>query len=139
MNPRIGIMVEISYSSGTHQRSACSSGKMSLKNRGDPITVATSGTGRRRRHRSVSCYRKRTLLPSREASPVVVAQPSAGAATAPVAGRRWRWGRWRGRCLLLFRASELTAAARTDARAPEVPIRSSEEGIKRQGHIRNFA
>ena len=96
----VGIMVEISYPSRTHERSACSSGKMSLKNRGDSITVATSGTGRRRC--SLRCYRKR-------------AQPSTGTATAAVAGRHRRWGRWRGRFLLLFRASELRAAARTDA------------------------
>ena len=45
MNPRVGIVAEISYPSGTHERSACSTGKMSLKNRGDSITVTTSGTG----------------------------------------------------------------------------------------------
>ena len=121
MNPRVRIMVEISYPSA-----ACSSGKMSLKNRGDSITVATSGTGRRRC--SLRCYRKRALLPSRETSPAVVAQPSTGASTAAVAWRRRRWGRWHGRFLLLFRASELRAAARTDARAPEVLIRSELKG-----------
>ena len=122
MNPRVGIMAEISYLSGTHKRSACSSGKMSLKNRGDSITVATSGT--RRRRCSLHCYRKRALLPSREASPAVVAQPSTGAATVAVVEGHRRWGRWRGRFLLLFRASELRAAARTHARAPKVPIHS---------------
>ena len=75
-----------------------------------------------------SLLQKRALLPSREASPAVVAQPSTGAATPAVAGRRRQWGRWRGRFLLLFRASELRAAARTDARAPEVPIRFELKG-----------
>ena len=126
MNPRVRIMAEISYPSGTHERPACSSGKMSLKNRGDSITVATSGIGRCRC--SLRCYRKRELLPSREASPAVVAQPSTGAATATVVGRCWLWGRWRGRFLLLFRASELRAAAHADARAPKVPIRSELKG-----------
>ena len=84
MNPRVRIMVEISYPSA-----ACSSGKMSLKNRGDSITVATFDIGRRRH--SVRCNRKRALLPSWEASPAVVAQPFTGAATTAVAGRRRRW------------------------------------------------
>jgi hypothetical protein len=87
---------------------------MSLKNHGDSITVDTSGAGRRRL--SVRCYRKWAPLSSREASPVVVVQLSAGAVTAVVAEPRQQQGRWHSRFLLLFHASEMRTAALTDAR-----------------------